>query len=278
MKGGYVLYNGRFYRENEPLFTGNDLFRLNAGIRESFRAENNQVLFSADNFNYLVNALLALGLPLPGEWDSGRFMRDTSRLLNKNHFFLAARVIIQFIPGHTGTDYLLTAEEVTSGFYPLNESGLMIGFYEEGIKVPSVAHSYEPPSRYLWAAATRAAGLSAKNNLIILNSRGFACESICGTFGYLKDGNAVFPSPASLGYCPPILGVIMECTEQCGFGIVEKDDIRREDLLDADELFLIDNSLGLQPVLGLNSRRYYTAGATGIALHLSGFAKANHHA
>lgn len=275
MKGGFVIYNGRFYRENEPIFYGTDLFRLNSGIRESFRAENNRVIFSTDNFHYLVNALLSVGIPLPGELDFGRFTRDVSRLLNKNHFFLAARVIIQFIPGHAGTDYLLTAEEVPSGFYPLSDNVLLVGFYEEGIKVPSVAHSYEPPSRFLWAAATRAASQTAKNSLIILNNRGYACESICGTFGYLLGKSVVFPSPSALGYCPPILGVIMECAEQCGFNIIEKDDISREDLLGADELFLIDNCLGLQPVLGLNSRRYYNSGSRSIALKLSEVAKSD---
>ncbi len=278
MKGGYVLINGRFYRENEPLFTGTDLYRLNSGIRESFRTENNLVMFAADNYNYFVNALLSVGLPIPVEWDLARFTRDVSRLLNKNHFFLAARVVIHFIPGVSGTDCLLAAEEVPAGFYPINEGGLLIDFYEEGVKVTSIAHAYEPSSRFLWAAALRTALISGKNNLILFNNTGFACESICGTFGYLDGEIAVFPAPGSQGYCPPMLGVIMECAEQCGYQIIEKEDINREDLLHADELFLIDNCLGLQLVLGLNSRRYYTTGTTKIALKLSGLAKKEHQA
>jgi len=276
MKGGYILFNGKFYRENDPLFAGADLYRLNAGIRESFRSENNQVIFAEDNFNYLVNSLLSIGLPIPGEWDLPRFTRDVSRLLNKNHLFLAARVVIHLIPGVSGTDYLLTSEEIPAGFYPINEGGLLIDFYDDGAKVPSAVCAYEPSSRFLWTTATRAALLSSKNNLILSNNKGFACESIGGTFGYLVDGTAVFPAPEALGYCPPILGVVMECAEQQGFKIIEKEEISREELLEADELFLIDNCLGIQLVLGLNSRRYYTTGSTAIALKLSGMAKLEH--
>ena len=83
----------------------------------------------------------------------------------------------------------------------------------------------------------------------------------------------MFPSPESQGYCPPILGVVMECAEQSGFEIIEKGDVSREDLLGADELFLIDNVFGIQLVLGLNSRRYYTIGSSSIALRLSDVAK-----
>jgi branched-subunit amino acid aminotransferase/4-amino-4-deoxychorismate lyase len=68
----------------------------------------------------------------------------------------------------------------------------------------------------------------------------------------------------------------MECAEQCGFKIVEKEEISHEDLLQADELFLADNCLGVQLVLGLNSRRYYTTVSASIALKLSEMAKMEH--
>lgn len=276
MKGGYILFNGKFQRESDPLFTGADLYRLNAGIRESFRTENNLVMFAEDNFNYFINSLLSIGLPIPNEWDLPRFMRDVSRLLNKNHFYLAAKVTIHLIPGVSGTDYLLTAEEAPIGFYPINEGGLLIDFYTEGAKAPSIYHAYELSSRFLWTAATRTALAASKHNLILSNNDGFACESIGGTFGYLIDGTAVFPAPESQGYCPPILGVVMECAEQSGFAIVEKAAISHQDLLQADELFLIDNVSGIQQVLGLNSRRYYTTGTVNIALRLSEKAREEH--
>lgn len=276
MKGGYILFNGKFYRESDPLFTGADLYRLNTGIRESFRTENNLVMFAEDNYNYFINSLLSIGLPIPEDWDLPRFTRDVSRLLNKNHFFLAAKVVIHLIPGVSGTDYILSAEELPAGFYPISEGGLLIDFYNEGAKAPSIYHAYEPSSRFLWMVATRTALSTSKDNLIISNSQGFACESIAGTFGYLIDGTAVFPAPESQGYCPPILGVVMECAEQSGFKIIEKNEISHEDMLHADELFLVDNCLGIQQVLGLNTRRYYTTGTVNIALKLSEKAREEH--
>ena len=276
MKGGYILLNGKFYREDEPVFTGRDIYRLNTGIKEVFRTENNLVLFAEDNFNYFINSLLSLGLPIPRDWDLPRLKRDVSRLLNKNHFFLAARVSLHLIPGVSGTDYLLSAEEIPAGFYPMNEGGLLIDFYEEGAKATSIHHTYEPSSRFLWAAATRTASDTSKNNLILLNQDGFACESIGGSFGYLIGDSALFPAPEAQGYCPPILGVVMECAEQCGFKIVEKSKISRKDLLKADELFLTDNCYGVQQVLGLGTRRYYTTGTANIAAKLNEVARKEH--
>lgn len=277
MKGGYILFNGKFFRDKDLLFPGIDLFRIHSGIKETFRAEHNLALFAEDNYNYLINGLLSYGVPIPSEWNLSRFVHDVSRLLNKNHFFLAAKVTLYLIPGITGTDYLMMAEEISRGFYPLNENGLLIDFYEQGLKTPSVVDPYEPASRNIWLTASRKALEQSKDNLIILNHRGFACESIGGTFGFLKDGVAIFPSPKSHGYTPPLLGVVMECAEQSGFMVKEKNTICRDDLLKADELFLIDNVIGIQLVLGLSSRRYYMVGSTSMGIKLNEFTREEHH-
>ena len=276
MKGGYILYNGKFHRENDPLFTGADLNRLNSGIRESFRTENNMVLFANNNFNYLINSLLSMGLPVPADWNLPRFTRDVSRLLNKNHFFLAAKVVIHLIPGVTATDYLLTAEEIPPGFYPINDVGLLIDYYDDAAKCPSMYNAGEPSSRFLWVAATRKALSISKHNLILSDSEGFACESIGGTFGYLSGKTAVFPASPSQGYSPPLLKVVMECAKLCEFEIIEKKEISHEDLQNADELFIIDNCFGIQLVKGLGGRRYYTTGSTKIAFKLSEIARKEH--
>ncbi len=269
MKGGFNLFNGKFYRENEPFFSGTDLIRINDGIRESFRAENNLALFARDNYDFLLDSLAAVELPVPSDWNFPRFVNDVSRMLNKNHLYLAAKVIIHLFPGITGTEYLMAAEEIPAGFYPVKEGGILIDFYDDAAKGTSVYHAYEPASRALWSMAVRAAKLVSRNNLILFNNKGFACESTGGSFGYLMDKTVVFPSPDSQGYSPPIANVVRKCAGECGYTIIEKKEIKREELLNADELFLIDNCAGIRPVLGLYARRYYTTGTNNIAAKLS---------
>lgn len=268
MKGGYILVNGKFHRENEPLFTSLDLSRLSKEIKESFRTENNFILFAEANYTYLLNALSAVELQAPKDWDLHRLKHDVSRLLNKNHLFLAAKVNIHFIQGADNTDYILTAEEIPRGFYPLNEQGLMIDFYNDGVKSDTKLNSYEPSSRFLWISASNIAVSKSQHNMILFNKKGYACEGIASSFGYLKDNSAIFPSQDSCGYQPPLNSTIIKCTKMCGFKVLVKDNISHDDLLNADELFLIDNCLGIQKILGLDSRRYYSAKTTAIALKL----------
>jgi branched-subunit amino acid aminotransferase/4-amino-4-deoxychorismate lyase len=163
---------------------------------------------------------------------------------------------------------LLIAEEIPRGFYPLNEQGLMIDFYEKGVKSDTILNSFEVSSHFIWNIAAHIAHSKSKQNMIIFNYKGHACEGIAASFGYLKDNTAVFPSPGSYGYQPPLNSRIIKCAKSCGFRVLTKSDISREDLLNADELFLIDNSLGIQKILGLESRRYYSTKTVAIALKL----------
>ena len=268
MKGGFILFNGKFHHENEPIFTGLDIERLSSSIKASFRAENNHILFADENYSYLNDSMSELGIAMPNDWNLPRFRKDVSRLLNKNHLFLAARINIHFFKGSEHTDYFIRAEEISRGFYPLNEPGLLIDFYEEGKKQNSRFSPYECSSRYLWITASMTTLTKSKNNLLISNSGEFICEAIAASFGYIKENLIIFPSRDSNGFYPPLIGVIIKCAKKCGFKIMTLNKISREDLLTADEMFLVDNTLGIQKVLGLNSRRYYSAKTTILAAKL----------
>ncbi|WP_027585422.1 aminotransferase class IV [Prolixibacter bellariivorans] len=260
MKGGFVLYNGKFFRADEKLFSGDELFRLEAGIKIWFRTEDNEILFHEQNYAYLCAATRAINLVLPEDFDLGgaRLRRDVSRLLNKNKFYLAGRVVVYLFPGVNGTDVLLTAEEIPRGFFPMNENGLLIDIFNEGRKSDTVMNPYETGSRFLWLIAAAKAQSLHRQNMILMNRAGFCCEGIGTSFGYIHENVLYVPSGKSEGYRVVLTEMVREAARQAGFMAAEKDEISTSDLEQAEEVFLIDNALGIQWVLGIGNRRYYS--------------------
>lgn len=260
MKGGFVLYNGKFFRAEEKLFSGSELFRLEAGIKVWFRTEDNEILFQEQNYAYLCAATRAVNLALPEDFDLGgaRLQRDVSRLLNKNKFYLAARVVVYLFPGIKGTDVLLTAEEIPRGFFPMNENGLLIDIFDEGRKSDTVMNAYETGSRFLWMIAAAKAQSLHRQNMILLNHAGYCCEGIGTSFGFIHENVLYLPSIKSGGYRVVLGEMVQEAARQAGFTTAENDKITLTDLEKADEVFLIDNTLGIQWVLGIGNRRYYS--------------------
>jgi branched-chain amino acid aminotransferase len=275
MKGGYIQYNGKFFRDEQLLFSGRDLFRLGIGLQEFFRAENNEILFTEDVYQHIIDAAESVNLRLPADFDTAgtRFCRDVARLLNKNKLYLAARVVVQLFPGADETDIILRAEEITRGFFPLNDTGLLLDLFTDATKSKNRIDNFEPGSRFLWMLAANSASYSGKQNMILLNNDGHPCEAIGCSFAFLKDEKIVFPAPESGGYQSTITKQIVKIAELCGYQSIEKADIDLEELLDADEMFLIDNCLGIQKVLGFRDRRYYSANTIAIALKFNELAE-----
>ena len=267
MKGGYLQYNGKFLKESDLLFSGGDLFRLGVGLHESFRAENNEILFAEEVYEHLNQAARAINLPLPEGFDifGVQFRRDVSRLLNKNKLYLAARVVVHLFAGSNGTDILMSAEELPRGFFPLSANGLLLNIFTDETKAIGKLGNCEPGSRYIWMVAANTAATMSRHNMIICNSDNFPCEVIGGSFAIIRESTITFPSAESGGYQATIVAQVANAARQCGFEPVFRENIGSEELLEADELFLMDNCLGIQKVLGLEERRFYSIKTEAIA-------------
>ncbi len=275
MKGGYFLFNGQFKKENEPAFHLADLTRRAEGFCETFRAENNEILFLGSVCSHLRATANSIGLDLDGIFDlDGRVLRkDVSRLLNKNKLYLSAKIEIQIFPTEGKINVLLSAEEAERDFFPFKEPGLLLLFYRDLLKEIYPDPVYAPPGFFIQKAAKRKADVLNKPNLILLNREECACESIGGSFAYLDKNQVIFPSNSAGGYCCAIKEQVIKSVKAAGFKPVEKEKISTDDLLHAEEMFLYDPVNGIRKVLGLEERRYFSPKTKLIAGKLSELAK-----
>jgi branched-chain amino acid aminotransferase len=275
MKGGYFLFNGQFYKEKEPVFHLADLSRRAEGFSEFFRAEHNEVLFLESISNHLWATAESTGLDLEGIFDlEGRVLRkDVSRLLNKNKLYLSAKIEIQIYPSNGKINVILSAEEIERGYYPFKEPGLLLLFYRDHLKGTNADSVYATADIFIRTAAQRAASALNRPNMILLNREECACESIGGSFAYLDQKQVIFPSDGAGGYRCAIKEQVIKSAKEAGFKPVEKEKLSMDDLLHAEELFLYDSVNGIQKVLGLEDRRYFSPKTQLIAGKLSALAK-----
>lgn len=275
MKGGYFLLNGQFHREKETVFHLADLSRRVEGFGEVFRAEHNEVLFLESVCSHLWDTAGTVGIDLNGIFDlEGRVLRkDVSRLLNKNKLYLSAKIEIQVYPSDGQINVLLGAEEIERGYYPFKEPGLLLLFYRDHLKGINADSGYATADIFIQMAAKRKASALNKPNMILLNREESACESIGGSFAYLDQDQVIFPSDSAGGYRCAIKEQVIKSAKEAGFKPGEKEKISMDDLLHAEELFLYDPVNGIQKVLGLEDRRYFSPKTQQIAMKLSELAK-----
>ncbi len=260
MKGGYFLLNGRFYKENEPIFTLAEFRQSGGGFRESFRAEHNEVLFPESAASHLIATAETIGIDLTAHIDpEGRLLRkDVSRLLNKNKLYLAAKIEVQIYPSESQTNIIFSATEAERGYFSFREPGLLLSFYRDRMKEITGSSAYSTSGIFVRQGARQQTEELNQPNMIILNRLGNCCESIDGSFAFLNNDRIVFPAAGSGGYRCAILKEVIQSAAEAGFQIEERDEIQPEELLQAEELFLFDALSGIQKVLGLEDRRYFS--------------------
>ena len=275
MKGGYFLLNGQFHKEQEAVFSLADLTGRAEGFSETFRAEHNEILFSESIGHHLQRTAQSIGADLTELiGNQGRRLRtDVSRLLNKNKFYLSAKIELQFFQSEDQYHLVLRAGEMGRDYYPILEPGLILSFYSHQLKEIRTTPSYATDGLFLRQAAIRTALELQSPNLILLNREGFCCESIGGSFALINKDRVFFPSASSGGYRCAIQEEVRQSAQEAGFSTEEREDIRPSELLEAEELFLFDACNGIQKVLGLEDRRYYSTKSHQIALRLSDLAR-----
>lgn len=258
MKGGYFLFNGQFHKESDAVFALADLSARTVGFSDVFRAEHNEILFPLAISAHLIATAETIGLEISGIiGPDGRLLRkDVSRLLNKNKLFLAARIRIQIYPSGDRINCILAAEEIERGYYPLNEPGLLLSFQNDQLNEGSKFSIFK------------------SDQLFVGQGTGWLCEDIInGSFAFLNGDRVIFPSAGTFGTRCSIRNEVIQSVKESGFQIEERDEINSDDLLEADELFLYDACSGIQKVLGLKDRRYFSPKTRLIAEKLSERAK-----
>lgn len=256
MKGGYFLFNGQFHKEGDAVFTLEDLSQRASGFSEFFRAEHNEILFPLAISAHLVATAETANLEISGLIGSeGRLLRkNVSRLLNKNKLYLAARIGIQVYRSGEKINLILTAQEMERGYYPLNEPGMLLSFCRDPLKEIPTFPTFNTTSSFVWQGAGRIADFN-------------------GSFAFMRGNRVIFPSASSFGYRCSIRDEVIQGAKDAGFQIEEREKIDPEELLQADELFLFNSCSGIQKVLGLEDRRYFSPKTKQIAEKLSEKAK-----
>jgi len=275
MKGGYFLLNGRFHKETDAVFDVADMSQRAEGFCESFRAEHNEVLFVESISNHLLATAATIGADLIGLIDmDGRILRkEVSRLLNKNKLYQAAKIEIQLFPSDSEINMILRAEEIPRGYYPTVEPGVLISIFRDQLQEIHEISGYATSGLFVRQCAARRAKELNQPNIILQNREGNVCETLEGSFAYINQDQLFFTSEREGGYICAIREQVIQSAKDAGFITVVKEKISMDELLHADELFLYDSCHGIQKVLGLEDRRYFSTKTQLIAEKLTALAK-----
>ena len=266
MNKNIIYVNGRFSNEEEacisPLNRG---LMYGDGIFETFRGYGGRVFAINEHFARLQNAASFLKIDI--DFSAEDLNELIYKLLHKN--CLAdkdSRIRLTLIRGKGAdglfpglsakSEIIITAVEVSSGIRELQQKGLEIVLVET-IKIdPRSPLSSHKTLNYIPGVIALGEVIEKGGSEgIYLNYNGNVVEGVTSNIFIIKEGKLKTP-PLSSGLLPGITrDTVIKCAARCNIA-VEEIDIRKEDMLNADELFITSSVREVVPVIKFEGRQF----------------------
>lgn len=233
----------------------NRAFKYGDGLFETLRLMNGEILFFHDHLDRLLAGMQVLKISIPNLWDANFFYQHICETLDKNNFHLNAIIRIRvwrnaagkYLPLQNQASLLIEVEEMNDGNYMWNEKGVSIDFSKNVRKSYDLLSNIKTSSALIYITAAMEAADNKVDEMIVLNAYDKIADATSSNVFMIKGEEFITPSLRDAG----VAGIFrynllemfkhynMKCTQQS---------ITKDDLMQADEIFLTNVVKGIQPV------------------------------
>ncbi len=262
----YVCLNGEYIKisqaklsvRNRALYYGDALF-------ETIHANGTVPQFLEKHYNRLIHGMKVLNMSIPEYFTLEYLFKKIQGILVRNKYFKGARVRLTiyrnegglYTPENNDISFIIDTTKLDHYKYILNEKGYFVDIFPDIKKPINKISSLKSANSLIFVLA----GIYRKNknldDCIILNEKGYLCESISSNI-FLVKNKKLYTPPLKDGCIPGIMReVLIELLQKNGFYISEQQSLTVNDILDADEFFLTNAINGIRWVLGFKKRRFF---------------------
>jgi len=210
-----------------------------------------------ENIQSLINQLKALNIEIPEFLKNEReLFRVTKRMLNKNRFFKSGLLNIQLFINYGKIKYKIKAEPFNFQEFPFKKKGLIINVSNIHKDSSNSLYQYPFYNESNWRIAeSRLKGLNFQNS-VLLNENNMVCEGIRSNIFMIKDNVLVTPAMESGCFEDTLRKPVLEVANELKMKSMELSNIKKEFLLEMNEVFFVSERKGIELILGINNRRF----------------------
>jgi branched-chain amino acid aminotransferase len=259
----FINYNGKIFDENEPIIAAqNRGLRYGDGIFETMKLKNSKLILSDEHFARLWKGMQMLLFDIPKLLSPEKLEAEILQLALKNKL-ADARIRLTIIRSDGGIydaknntpNYIIEAIALPEDNGTLNSNGLQLCIFTDAKKSIDAFSNLKTNNYLPYFMGAIFAKKQQCNDALILNSDANICDSTIANVFYIK--NEIVYTPALAQGC--VAGVmrkfLIDKIRALGF-IVHESIITKEDILNADEVFLSNSIYNIRWVSGFENKSY----------------------
>jgi len=261
-----INYNGNIVsKDSVTLSTNNRAFKYGDALFETIKVIDGKIVFSEDHYFRLMASMRMLRMNISMDFTLEYFEKEIFKTLEANklrisrvRFSIVRKDGGLYVPENNETDYLIEANQLVIA--PKTE--YEIDLFKDYYTYSGLLSTLKTNNRVLNVVASIYAKENGLDNCILLNEKKHIVEALNANI-FLVKGNQISTPPLSEGCIKGILrkNIIALISKDLDYEIIEIQ-ISPFELQKADEVFITNSIVGIQPVTKYRKNRYTTMVST----------------
>lgn len=242
--------------EEENILTQNRAFLYGDGVFETVKIINNKILFLEDHYFRLMASMRVVRMEIPMNFTMEYFEEQILSLVNQKGITSSARARITvfrndgglYLPKTNEISFLIHATALDNALYVLNTAEYEVDLYKDFYVTKQLLSSIKTTNKMINVTGSIFAHENGLANCLLINDAKNIVEALQGNL-FMLTGKKLITPPVSEGCLNGIMRkqILALAKKVEGIEVVEEI-ISPFDLQKADELFLTNVIMGVQPI------------------------------
>ena len=250
----FVSLNGLHLPSNQPLIQADNRgFKYGDGFFETIKFVNGSIELMQYHFDRIIKSadILKIGI---GKLEKQLLTKDILELCIKNDCIQTARIRVALYRNEKNeADYLIEALPYMKN--KKSEGAFSIDLYSDIQKPIDILSNLKTANYLPYIMASMNAHSISVDDCLIRNTKGFICDSSKANVFIIKNGNIYTPALTEGCVDGTMRRFVINKAKKHNIQIIETE-ISFDQILDADEVFLTNALMGIQPVIKCRDRIY----------------------
>ncbi len=255
---GTLTENPNFSATNRGMFYGDAVF-------ETLRYTGDKIAFWEDHYFRLMAAMRILRMQIPMQFTPEYLEEELLKLIEASNLQgKPARVRLTivrndggtYLPADNGVFYFAQASELGQSFYNLNDEAYEVELYKDHYLNADLLSTLKTANKLINVTGSIFAKENGFQNCLLLNTNKSVAEALNGNLFLVKD--RVIKTPPLTDGC--LRGIIrkqlIEIIGKLDTYTLEETSISPFELQKADELFITNTIVGIQPISKYRKKTY----------------------
>lgn len=261
-----INFNGNIVTSTDNLLQNNRAFLYGDAVFETLKIVNNNILFIEDHYFRLMSSMRIVRMEIPMHFTLEFFESQILELAKTNNCTASARIRFTvyrnsgglYLPQTNEVSYIINAQPLENQFYQFKNTDYEVDLYKDFYVTKQLLSSIKSTNKLINITGSIFAKENDLDNCLLLNDVKNIVEALNGNVFMLLNNKLITP-PISEGCVNGVMRKqiisIAKKTENLEF---EEAIISPFDLQKADEIFISNVIIGIQPITKYRKKQFET--------------------